>query len=66
VVRQAVGTADNSRDLNREFHERMSALNITHDYVEVPGVGHDPRALLEQLGAANGVFYRRALGLAGP
>jgi hypothetical protein len=32
----------------------------------VPGVGHDTRALLEQLGDANGVFYRRALGLAGP
>lgn len=66
AVRQAVGTADNTRDLNREFHERMSALDITHDYVEVPGVGHDTRALLEQLGDANGVFYRRALGLAGP
>jgi enterochelin esterase-like enzyme len=63
VVRQAVGTADNTRDLNREFHERMTALNIPHDYVEVPGVGHDTRALLEALGDASGAFYRRALGL---
>lgn len=66
VVRQAVGTADSTRDLNREFHERMTALNIPHDYVEVPGVGHDTRALLEALGDASGAFYRRALGLTGP
>lgn len=65
VVRQVVGSADNTRELNHEFHERMAALNIAHDYVEVPGVAHDTRALLEALGEANGAFYRRALGLAG-
>lgn len=65
VVRQVVGSEDSTRELNHEFHERMAALNIAHDYVEVPGVAHDTRALLEALGEANGAFYRRALGLVG-
>lgn len=65
AVRQAIGATDDTRDLNRRFHERMVELNIVHDYAEIRGVGHDVRALLEQLGDANGAFYRRALGIGG-
>ena len=63
VVRHAVGALDDTRDLNRQFRQRMVELGIAHAYIEVPGVGHEPRALLEALGAANGSFYRQALGL---
>jgi enterochelin esterase-like enzyme len=66
VVRQAVGMRDDTRELNRLFHDRMTELGIPHDYAELPGVGHDTRALLESLGSANGAFYRRALALASP
>lgn len=63
VIRQAVGEADDTAPLNRLFHGRMATLDIAHDYVEVPKVGHDARALLGALGDGNGQFYRRALGL---
>jgi enterochelin esterase-like enzyme len=64
VVRLAVGRLDATWDLNRRFHERMLELGVAHEYIEVPGVGHDARALLEGLGVGNGRFYRRSLGLA--
>lgn len=66
VVRHAVGTLDDTRELNRQFRERMAELGIAHAYVELPGIGHEPRALLEALGEANSRFYRQALGLAAP
>ena len=66
VVRHAVGRLDDTRELNRQFRQRMVELGIAHAYIEVPGVGHEPRALLEALAAADGGFYRQALGLAEP
>lgn len=62
VIRHAVGGRDDTRDLNRLFHERLAALGIDHDYREVPDVGHDAVALLAALAARDGDFYRRALG----
>lgn len=63
VIRHVVGIRDATRDLNRQFHERMDDLRIPHDFFEVPGVGHDVLALLVAMGQGNGEFYRRALGL---
>lgn len=65
VIRHVVGTRDDTRDLNRQFHDRMTDLQIAHEYSEVPNVGHDARALLAALGDGNGKFYRRALGHTG-
>jgi enterochelin esterase-like enzyme len=65
VIRQAVGDRDDTAALNRGFHERMAASGIAHDYVELPGVGHQADALLQALGEQNGRFYRRALGIDG-
>ena len=61
VIRQAVGSRDDTGELNRRFHERMTELAIAHDYREVPDVGHDARAVLTALLATDGDFYRRAL-----
>ena len=65
VIRHAVGDRDDTRELNRQFHDRMTDLKIAHDYSELPNAGHDARGLLAALGDGNGKFYRRALGHAG-
>jgi len=65
AIRHVVGARDDTRDLNRQFHERTANLQIPHEYSELPNVGHDARALLMVLGERNGEFYRRALGLSG-
>lgn len=62
VIRHIVGDQDDTRDLNRQFHDRMTNLGIAHEYSELPNLGHDARALLAALGDGNGKFYRRALG----
>ncbi len=66
VIRQAVGDRDDTCELNRQFHDRMTSLKIAHVYTELPNVGHDARAILMELGEGNGEFYRRALGIAAP
>ena len=65
AIRHVVGARDDTRDLNRQFHERMADLQIPHEYSELPNVGHDARDVLTVLGERNGEFYRRALGHAG-
>lgn len=62
VIRHAVGGRDDTLDLNRQFHERLKALEVVHEFVEVPEVGHDCPGLLQALGERNGSFYRAALG----
>lgn len=62
VIRQAVGTRDDTRDLNLRFHERMTEAGIDHAYHEVPDAGHDARAVLAALAETDGGFYGRALG----
>jgi enterochelin esterase-like enzyme len=62
AIRQIVGTSDNSLDLNRKFHKRLSDLKIPHEYFELPNVDHDARLIFQALGAKSGDFYRRALG----
>jgi enterochelin esterase-like enzyme len=66
VVRQVVGGRDESLELNRRFHDRMTELGVEHDYAELPDVDHDARGLLAALGADNGTFYRRALESSAP
>ena len=62
VIRQAVGTRDDTRGLNQAFHERLLEVGIAHAYHEVPDAGHDARAVLTALSATDPDFYHRALG----
>jgi len=66
VIRQVVGERDNTRELSRRFHERLTALGLEHDYHELPNVDHDAPGLWQgleaRLGERQGDFYRRALG----
>ncbi|MFM8692135.1 MAG: alpha/beta hydrolase-fold protein, partial [Limnohabitans sp.] len=63
VIRQAIGDRDDTLELTRRYRDRLNQLQIEHDYSDVPGVGHEPLALIRGLGEANGRFYRRALGV---
>jgi len=61
-LRIVVGARDETADYSRLLHERLDALRIPHGYTEVPGVGHQPLALLEALGDAFWKFHRDFLG----
>ena len=63
TIRQAIGAADDTIELTRRFRDHMDRLRVDHEYREVPGIGHDPLALIRGLEASSGRFYRKALGL---
>jgi enterochelin esterase-like enzyme len=60
--RQVIGAADFTTEDNLRFHQRLSDQGIAHDYVVVPGVGHDVLALFAAMGEANWAFYRQVTG----
>jgi enterochelin esterase-like enzyme len=62
-VRHVVGGRDDTLDLNRGFHEHLTRLGIPHEFEVLPGVGHNPKAVLEALGEGNWRFYRSAFGM---
>jgi enterochelin esterase-like enzyme len=60
-IRIKVGAADSLRDNNRKLRDHLVSLGIAHDYLELPGVGHD--ALPTLSGGANPwQFYQDTLG----
>lgn len=61
LIRQVIGEEDNTLPANRAFHERLKALGIEHEYVELPGIGHDPRPMLRDDAAGRAAFLRKAL-----
>jgi enterochelin esterase-like enzyme len=65
TIRRAAGEADDSLDLNRKFHDKLTSLKVTHEYAELPKVGHDCLAVFTSLGEKNGAFYRSVLGQPG-
>jgi S-formylglutathione hydrolase FrmB len=54
-IRQAIGERDATLAYNREFDTRLTALNIPHQFIVVPGIDHEPGKLLNALGTD---FYR--------
>jgi endo-1,4-beta-xylanase len=62
AVRLAVGALVPG---NRSFHDRLTEMNIAHDYDEL-AVGHIHGAIYDGLGEKNWEFYRRALAALAP
>jgi enterochelin esterase-like enzyme len=60
-IRIAVGAMDAMGPDNRVLHEHLTSLGIPHDFVVVPGVGHQTLQLLQGLGAEGWRFYREAV-----
>jgi enterochelin esterase-like enzyme len=60
-IRIKVGTADSLLANNRKLRDHLVSLGIAHDYLELPGVGHDALPTLSG-GAGQWEFYQEVLG----
>jgi esterase/lipase superfamily enzyme len=59
-IRQVVGDHDGMLPANRNLDAHLTRLGIHHDFVVLPGVGHNPLAVFNALGEANWKFYSAA------
>jgi enterochelin esterase-like enzyme len=59
-LRLVIGDRDETLENNRDFHEHLTRLGIPHDWIVLPGVGHDPMGVLTALGDRHWAFYREA------
>ena len=62
LVRMVIGDRDETYANNVAFHEHLGSLKIPHGWRVLPGVGHDPMAVIKELGDENWAFYRKAFG----
>jgi len=60
LIRQAVGDRDETLRDNRRFHEHLTELGIAHEFIELPGVAHNPLATIRALGDGMWSFHREA------
>jgi enterochelin esterase-like enzyme len=61
VIRQGVGQLDAMLGPNQDLHLHLAELCIPHQFIQIPGVGHDPALTLQGLGEASWAFYNAAL-----
>ena len=61
-LRLVIGDRDETFGNNRDFHEFLLGLGIPHDWIVLPGVGHDPMKVISALGDRHWAFYRAAFG----
>jgi enterochelin esterase-like enzyme len=64
-LRLVIGDRDETLENNRDFNEHLTRLGIPHDWIVLPGVGHDPMGVLTALGDRHWAFYRDAFAAAG-
>ena len=61
-LRLVIGERDETLANNRDFHAYLKDLHIPHDWIVLPGVGHDSFQVLTALGDRQWAFYREAFG----
>ncbi len=66
LVRLVIGDRDDTFALSRAFSEHLTRLEIPHAYIVLPGVGHNPKAVLDALGEGNWEFYRSVFSAKAP
>ena len=59
-LRLIIGDRDETLQNNQDFHFHLTRLGIPHEWIVLPGVGHDPIAVLTALGDRHWAFYRGA------
>lgn len=57
-LRVIVGDKDETFEHNNSFHMHLSRLNIPHDWIVLPNIGHNPMEVLTALGDRRWAFYR--------
>ncbi len=62
LVRMVIGDRDETYENNLAFHQHLESLKIPHEWRVLRGVGHDPMAVMLELGDAHWAFYRQAFG----
>jgi enterochelin esterase-like enzyme len=62
IIRMIVGNQDSLVELNRKFDLLLDGLNIEHEYVVLPGIGHNEALLYQRLGERAWSFYAKAWG----
>lgn len=66
LIRVVVGDQDETHRNNVAFHEHLQRLEIPHQWRVLPGVPHNPNAVLDALGDDHWAFYRAALAPPAP
>jgi enterochelin esterase-like enzyme len=64
-LRLVIGDRDETFGNNQDFHAYLEGLGIPHDWIVLPGVGHDPLQVLTALGDRHWAFYRAAFATLG-
>lgn len=62
AIRMIVGEEDSMLANNRALHGHFLALEIPHEYRELPGVGHNPLQTINALGQGNWEHYQNVFG----
>jgi enterochelin esterase-like enzyme len=60
-IRLGIGSLDAGLPANEDFHAHLASLGVPHQFVVVPGVGHDPLLTMQGLGDGGWTFYLEAL-----
>ncbi len=60
-IRQLIGSLDSILPANQAFHQHLDAVPVAHQFLEVPGVGHDALGLIQAIGPSFFHFHRDAL-----
>jgi enterochelin esterase-like enzyme len=64
LIRMVIGDEDETLPANIRFREHLERLGIAHRWTLLPGVGHNPMAVIRTLGDTHWAFYREAFAAA--
>jgi enterochelin esterase-like enzyme len=60
LIRMIVGSQDSLVELNQKYDRLLDDLHIEHEFVVLPGVGHNEERLYQRLGERAFSFYAKA------
>ncbi len=64
LIRLVIGEKDEMLSIVQKFSEHLNRINIPHEFLLVPDVGHNPPALFRAMEETSWKFYRKAFSSA--